>query len=224
MTFSIPKSWKPILQDELKKKYVNELLKFLDKEKSRGKEVYPKPSQYFEALKETAFDKVKVVILGQDPYHGEGQAHGLSFSVKRGVKIPPSLRNIFKELNDDIGIEIPMHGCLESWANQGVLLLNATLSVEKGKAASHQKKGWEKLTDHIIESLNENTSGIVFMLWGAPAQKKGAKINSDKHLILTAPHPSPLSSYRGFFGCKHFSKANEYLKNNKKSPIDWSLC
>ena len=185
--------------------------------------IFPKGSEYFSALNATTFENVKVVILGQDPYHGPGQAHGLSFSVKPGVPLPPSLKNIYKELHGDLGLPLPKTGYLKPWADQGVLLLNATLSVEQGQAGSHQGKGWEEFTDEVIRQLNEHGEHIVFLLWGSYAQKKGAGIDPKKHLVLKAPHPSPLSAHRGFLGCKHFSKTNEYLRAHGKEPIDWSL-
>ena len=216
-------SWKPRLSPELKKDYMKNLLVFLRDEYSAGKTIFPSQSSYFRALTSTDYDDVKVVILGQDPYHGPSQAHGLSFSVKPGVKTPPSLVNIYKELEADLGVERADHGYLESWAQQGVLLLNSVLTVEEGKAASHRKKGWELFTDKIIEALNERERPMVFMLWGSYAQKKAAIVDSKKHLVLHAPHPSPLSAYRGFFGCGHFSKANDFLLKNKWTPINWKL-
>jgi uracil-DNA glycosylase len=216
-------SWKTLLKEEFTQPYMQELLSFLDKEKQSGKHLYPPRENVFEAMNLTPFDHVKVVILGQDPYHGPGQAHGLCFSVQRGVKIPPSLVNIFKELKDDLGITPPVHGCLESWARQGVLLLNNVLTVEDGKAASHHRKGWERFTDKIIALLNEKKEHLVFILWGSPAQQKAAAVNGEKHLILKSPHPSPLSVYRGFSGSKPFSQANHYLSNNGISEIDWRI-
>jgi len=216
-------SWKRHLEDEFQKPYMKKLKDFLVSEKKKGKMIYPKGGEIFEALNATPFDKVKVVILGQDPYHGPGQAHGLSFSVKPGVPPPPSLQNIYKELESDLGIKPPRHGYLKHWADQGVLLLNATLSVEKGKAGSHQKKGWEEFTDEIVKELNEQREHLVFMLWGSYAQKKGEGLDTKKHLVLKAPHPSPLSAHRGFFGSRHFSKANKYLEAHGIKPIDWSL-
>jgi uracil-DNA glycosylase len=177
----------------------------------------------YNAFNKTAFDNIKIVILGQDPYHGEGQAHGLSFSVPEGVKIPPSLRNIYKELNSDVGIDIPQHGNLKRWAEQGVLLLNATLTVRANSAGSHQKKGWETFTDNTIKAISDNSDYVVFMLWGNYAQKKEALIDDQKHLILKSVHPSPLSARRGFMGCKHFSQANKYLSDKGKEVINWSL-
>jgi uracil-DNA glycosylase len=199
------------------------LRQFLQHEKQNKKVIYPLASQYFSALNLTPFDEVKVVILGQDPYHGFGQAHGLCFSVPPTVKTPPSLVNIYKELKGDLGIERANHGCLIHWAEQGVLLLNSVLTVEKEKAASHQGKGWERFTDKIISLINEHSEQVVFMLWGSYAQRKGELINRSKHLVLTAPHPSPLSAHRGFFGKKPFSQANDYLEGHGKSPIEWAL-
>ena len=192
-------------------------------EKQNKKIIYPHSDNTFAAFNETAFENVKVVILGQDPYHGPGQAHGLCFSVQPGVKTPPSLVNIYKELHSDLGINIPQTGYLLPWAQQGVFLLNATLSVENGKAGSHQGKGWEEFTDRAIHLLNEQKEHIVFMLWGSYAQKKGAFIDQSKHLVLKAPHPSPLSAHRGFLGCQHFSQANNYLIEHNIAPIDWQL-
>ena len=215
-------SWTKFLKQEFNKEYMNELELFLNHQIKAGKTIYPKEENIFAALNATPLDKVKVVILGQDPYHGENQAHGLSFSVNKGVKIPPSLRNIFQELHDDLSVPIASHGNLEHWAKGGVLLLNNVLTVEKANAGSHQKKGWEIFTDKIIEVINEQRSDIVFLLWGAPAQKKAKKVDSKKHFILTSPHPSPLSSYRGWFGSKHFSKCNTYLKSKGMLEVDWS--
>jgi len=219
----LEESWKSQLLEEFDKPYMRSLRSFLKAEKSKGAVIYPKGSELFSAMDATRFEKVRVVILGQDPYHGPGQAHGLSFSVKPGVPPPPSLKNIFKELATDIGMPIPKTGYLKPWADQGVLLLNATLSVEDGKAGSHQGKGWEAFTDEIISKLNEKRENLVFLLWGSYAQKKGLGIDSKKHLVLKAPHPSPLSAHRGFFGCRHFSKANEYLIAHGNKPIDWTL-
>ncbi|MGE0528115.1 MAG: uracil-DNA glycosylase [Bdellovibrionales bacterium] len=216
-------SWKQRLLPEFAKPYMRELRSFLSREKEARKVIYPRGCEYFAALNHTPLGKVKVVILGQDPYHGPNQAHGLSFSVRPGVDIPPSLMNIYKELESDIGLEPPDHGYLAHWADQGVLLLNATLTVEAGKAGSHQRKGWEEFTDAIIDVLNREREGLVFVLWGSYAQKKGAFIDTKKHLVLKGPHPSPLSAHRGFFGCKHFSKINAYLKSRGQQPIDWRL-
>ena len=216
-------SWLAILEQEFEQPYMQQLRQFLRAEKDRRKVIYPPGKQIFHAFNTTPFDQVKVVILGQDPYHGPNQAHGLSFSVKPGVSLPPSLINIFKEIENDIGIPTPSHGCLQSWAEQGVLLLNATLTVERSRAGSHQGKGWETFTDKVIQALNEQREGLVFMLWGSYAQKKGALIDRDKHQILTSPHPSPLSAHRGFFGNSHFSKANHYLEQQGLTPINWQL-
>lgn len=216
-------TWMDVLAAEKKKKYFLQILRFIEERRQNGAIIYPAKSKTFEALKTTPFDKVKVVILGQDPYHGPGQAHGLCFSVPPKVALPPSLQNIFRELNSDLGIPMAGNGSLNKWAQQGVLLLNTTLTVEKGQAGSHSKIGWEIFTDHIISSLNEGKEGIVFLLWGSHARKKKEIINPKKHHILEAPHPSPLSAHRGFFGCKHFSKTNEILVMQGASPIDWSL-
>jgi len=214
--------WDAILDTEMAKPSMHALQNFLFEERRNGKTIYPHEDNIFRALDLTPLEDVKVVILGQDPYHGEGQAHGLAFSVGRDVKIPPSLRNIYKELHVDIGMEIPTHGDLEGWARQGVLLLNTCLTVEAGKPASHQGKGWENLTDQIIKSVNEAQRPIVFMLWGAHAQGKLKMINRNRHYVLTAAHPSPLSAHRGFMGCRHFSKANVFLAANGQKEIDWS--
>jgi len=216
-------SWKRRLDGEFTKDYMVALKAFLTAEIAAGKCLYPHGTEYFSALDHTPFSAVKVVILGQDPYHGEGQAHGLSFSVKPGVSVPPSLKNIYKEMKEDLGISQPGHGYLVPWAEQGVLLLNAVLTVEARSAGAHQGKGWEAFTDAVVDVLNRERSGLVFMLWGSHAQKKGAKIDRTKHLVLEGPHPSPLSAYRGFFGCKHFSKANAYLEAHGKTPINWQL-
>lgn len=216
-------SWKARLLPEFSRPYMRDLREFLRKEISAGKIIYPHGTEYFAALDRTPFDDVKVVILGQDPYHGPNQAHGLCFSVQPGMEIPPSLQNIFLELKDDLGIDPPQHGHLAHWAEQGVLLLNATLSVEAGKAGSHQNKGWETFTDAVIDALNREREGLAFVLWGSYAQKKGAFIDGRKHLVLKGPHPSPLSAHRGFFGCKHFSRINAYLQERGKTPIDWRL-
>jgi len=202
---------------------MEKLRDFLLTRKRHHAVIYPPGTQIFNALNSTAFEQVRVVILGQDPYHGPGQAHGLSFSVQSGVRIPPSLANIYREIQSDLGIKPPTHGCLQCWADQGVLLLNSILTVERGQAGSHQGKGWEILTDAIVQLLNDEREGLVFMLWGSYARKKGAVIERRKHLVLTAPHPSPLSAHRGFMGCKHFSRANEYLLQNRQDTIDWSV-
>ena len=216
-------SWKERLQGEFSLEYMQSLREFLSEEKQQGKIIYPQARQYFTALNLTPFDQVKVVILGQDPYHGAGQAHGLCFSVPPETKVPPSLINIYKELHNDLAIARPEHGCLVSWAMQGVLLLNSVLTVGQNNAASHQGKGWEQLTDKIIAEINEHAEHVVFMLWGSYAQKKGAFIDTARHCVLQAPHPSPLSAYRGFFGQKPFSQANKYLVESDKPVIQWSL-
>ncbi|VAW47343.1 Uracil-DNA glycosylase, family 1 [hydrothermal vent metagenome] len=213
-------SWLEHLQHEFKKAYMQELKAFLQTEKQTNKIIYPPGQLMFNALNSTSLDQIKVVILGQDPYHGSGQAHGLSFSVPDEVKVPPSLVNIFKEIKADLGIE-NRNGNLSKWAQQGVLLLNSVLSVEQAKAASHQGKGWEQFTDKVIEVINQQCEHVVFMLWGAYAQNKGQQINSHQHLVLKAPHPSPLSVYRGFFGCKHFSRCNHYLEKHQQQAINW---
>ncbi len=216
-------SWKERLEPEFKAPYMVQLREFLLSRKKQHAVIYPPGGNMFNALNSTAFDQVRVVILGQDPYHGPGQAHGLCFSVMPGIAVPPSLINIYKELHDDIGFTIPNHGYLQAWADRGVLLLNAVLTVERGRAGSHQGKGWESFTDRIIALLNQSRQGLVFMLWGAYAQKKGAMIDTSRHLVLKAPHPSPLSASRGFFGCRHFSKANLYLGQQGQAEFDWSL-
>ena len=222
-TLQIEPSWKNQIGEEFEKPYMSELKGFLKTEYDKGKTIYPRKTEYFEAFNHTPFDNVKVVILGQDPYHGPGQAHGLCFSVRPGIKTPPSLVNIYKELKTDLGIENSGHGYLVSWAKQGVLLLNSVMTVEKGQAASHRNRGWETFTDRVIEALNERSEPMVFILWGSYAQKKGAFVDREKHLVLNGPHPSPLSAHRGFFGCGHFSKANEFLIKNQQAPIDWEL-
>lgn len=215
--------WLEVLKDELKQDYMVNLNNFLQSEKRAGKIIYPMDRQCFAAFAHTPLDAVKVVILGQDPYHGEGQANGLCFSVKSGITMPPSLVNIYKELERDLNISPASHGCLTSWADQGVLLLNSVLSVEHAQAASHKGYGWEKFTDSAISIINQERDGIVFMLWGAYAQRKGAIIDGSKHCVLKAPHPSPLSAYRGYFGCGHFSQTNRYLQQRGKEPINWQL-
>ncbi len=216
-------SWKAQLKDEFDKPYMPELRRFLLAEKQKGKRIYPPGDVIFNALNSTPFNQVKVVILGQDPYHGPGQAHGLCFSVKPGIAVPRSLVNIFTELHSDVGINVPAHGYLGSWAAQGVLLLNAVLTVEATKAASHEGRGWERFTDAVVSTVNSQKSHVVFLLWGSYAQKKGAIIDRDKHLVLKSPHPSPLSASRGFFGNRHFSKTNTYLQSTGQDPIEWSL-
>ena len=219
----IEESWKSLLAEEFNKDYFSKLKQFLVEERQTQK-IFPPGKLIFNAFDSTPVYKVKVVILGQDPYHGPGQAHGLCFSVPEGIKQPPSLVNIFKEQKEDIGIEIPRHGNLQKWADQGVLLLNATLTVRSAQAGSHQKRGWETFTDAAIQKLSENQNGIVFLLWGRYAQNKEAIISrTNNHLILKAAHPSPLSAYNGFFGCKHFSKANEFLLANDKESINWQV-
>ena len=220
----LDESWKYNLAEFLLSPKMDALRDFLLQEKQQNKVIYPPSSLIFNALNTTPLDQVKVVIIGQDPYHGPNQAHGLSFSVQRGVALPPSLRNIFHELHTDLGVPIPRHGDLTHWAEQGVLLLNSVLTVEAGQPTSHQKQGWEDFTDHVIDVLNQQREHIVFILWGAYAQRKGQRIDPNKHLILKAAHPSPLAANRGgFFGCKVFSKSNNYLKQNGIEPIDWQL-
>lgn len=218
----IEQSWKEILQEEFRAPYFQELKSFLVEEKKKYP-VFPPGRSIFAAFDHTPFHAVKVVILGQDPYHGPGQAHGLCFSVNKGIDEPPSLINIFKEIHDDLGIPLPAHGNLESWAKQGVLLLNATLTVRAHLAGSHQNKGWERFTDAAIKALSEQRTGIVFLLWGRYAQNKASMINPTRHAVLKAPHPSPLSASRGFFGCRHFSKTNKILADWGKEEIDWAI-
>ncbi len=220
MDVKIAPSWKEILKQEFEKDYFYQLTEFIKYEVKRTR-VYPPGKLIFNAFDRCSFEDVKVVILGQDPYHGPGQANGLCFSVNDGVKIPPSLVNIFKEIHNDLGKPIPTTGNLERWAQQGVMLLNATLTVRAHEAGSHQGKGWETFTDAVIQAIANQKEGVVFILWGSYAQKKGAFIDSHKHLILTSPHPSPLSASRGFFGNRHFSQANVYLEQQGKTPIDW---
>ncbi len=214
-------SWKKILLPEFQKKYMKDLNSFLKSEYKSKKTIYPKPDEVFAALNFTPIEEVKVVILGQDPYHGPGQAHGLCFSVNEGIPNPPSLQNIFKERLSDLNLETPAHGNLSHWAKQGVLLLNATLTVEAHNAGSHQKKGWEEFTDVVIQTINDQVDSVVFILWGSYAQKKASFIDVKKHFVIKAPHPSPLSSYRGFFGSKPFSKTNAFLKSKGISTIHW---
>ena len=216
-------SWKNRIGMEFEQDYMQKLRQFLISEKQAGKVIYPEGKDIFNSMNLLSYEDVKVVIIGQDPYHGPGQAHGLCFSVKPGVKSPPSLQNIFKEINQDLGIPISRHGYLKSWAEQGVLLLNSVLTVEKNRAGSHQGKGWEHFTDAIIKSLNNEHTGLVFFLWGSYAQKKGRIIDKERHLVLQSVHPSPLSAHRGFFGNHHFSKANDYLERQGKTTIDWEL-
>lgn len=221
----ISNDWLPVLQGEFKKPYYSELYKFLKDEYNTTK-IFPPSEDIFNAFHYTPYNKVKVVILGQDPYHNDGQAHGLAFSVKPEIRerdIPPSLKNIYKELHDDLGLYIPNNGYLKKWADQGVLLLNTVLTVRAHLAASHQKHGWEQFTDAVIRSLNDSPNPIVFMLWGRPAGEKEIMLDNEKHLVLKAPHPSPLSASRGFFGCRHFSKCNVFLEKNGISSIDWQI-
>jgi len=217
----ISNDWQPYLSKALAEPSLQSLLDFLATEIATGKYIFPPQKDWFRAFAATPFAKVKVVILGQDPYHGLGQAEGLSFSVPPGVKIPPSLQNIMKEIECDIGKGGFIHGHLGSWADQGVLLLNSVLTVEENRAGAHENQGWELFTDQVIQVLNQEKSHLVFMLWGSYAQKKGALLDTNKHLVLTAPHPSPLSAYRGFIGCKHFSQANQYLQSKQKTAIRW---
>lgn len=219
----LEESWKQRLHSEFDSERMKKLKHFLAEEMKKGKTIFPKGPEFFAALNLTPFEKVKVVILGQDPYHGPGQAHGLSFSVREDVRFPPSLQNIFKELHSDLGVAIPKSGNLEAWAQQGVLLLNSVLTVESGMAASHQKKGWEEFTDKIIQVLNEEKQHLVFILWGSYAQKKAQFVDRKKHLVIESVHPSPLSSHRGFFGSKPFSKCNAYLEAHGIKPIHWNL-
>ncbi|MCB2385276.1 uracil-DNA glycosylase [Thalassolituus alkanivorans] len=216
-------SWQAVLGSELELPYMHNLREFLKAEKAAGKVIFPPGPQIFNAFNHTPFQQVRVVIIGQDPYHGPGQAHGLSFSVQPGVKIPPSLVNIFKEIEGDLGLRMSGSGDLTPWADQGVLLLNATLTVEQANAGSHQGKGWEQFTDAAIRALNEQREGLVFVLWGSYAQKKGAVIDPQKHLVLKSVHPSPLSAHRGFFGNRQFSRINDYLISRGEAPIQWQL-
>jgi uracil-DNA glycosylase len=220
---NLHESWKAPLTPEFEAPYMAGLKDFLVAERDKGKRIFPKGSEWFHALDVTPLEKVRVVILGQDPYHGDGQAHGLCFSVKPGVRPPPSLINIYKELQSDLGIAPPSHGNLEAWAKQGVLLLNSVLTVEAGLAASHQGKGWERFTDAVIRLVNDQPRPVVFILWGAYAQKKAAFVDRTRHLVLTSAHPSPLSAHNGFFGSRPFSKANAFLVAQGQDPIDWDL-
>lgn len=217
------RSWTDVLGKEKEKDYFRAILYFIAQEIAAGKTIYPPQDALFNAFKETAYEQVKVVILGQDPYHGPGQAHGLSFSVQPHIKPPPSLRNIFQELHNDLQLAIPHHGCLQAWAKQGVLLLNTSLSVEQGKPQSHAQIGWTTFTDKVIMALNDHPMPLVFLLWGAHAQSKASLIHDKKHLVLKAAHPSPFSAHRGFLGCKHFSKTNAFLLEHGRQPIDWAL-
>lgn len=220
--YLIDSSWKKLLKPEFEKEYMHELEAKL-RVAYQEKVIYPRPADIFAAFNLTSFDKIKVVIIGQDPYHGPNQAHGLCFSVQAGIKVPPSLANIYKELQSDLGLNMPKHGCLKSWAENGVLLLNALLTVEDGKPMSHKNFGWEKFTDHVIDLINEKKENIVFMLWGSPAHSKAKNVDPQKHYVLKSVHPSPLSSYRGYFGCKHFSLCNQFLESKGIKPVDWSL-
>jgi uracil-DNA glycosylase len=222
-TVKLHPSWLERLRGEFDQDYMAELKRFLLSERERGKRIFPKASNWFRALDLTPLDEVRVVILGQDPYHGPGQAHGLCFSVPPDVQPPPSLVNIYKELESDLGVQPARHGLLEHWAKQGVLLLNSVLTVEMSRAASHRDKGWERFTDAIIREVNAKSDPVVFLLWGSYAQKKAAFVDTSKHLVLKAPHPSPLSAHSGFFGCKHFSKTNAFLEERGRPPIDWTL-
>jgi len=222
MDVKIEPSWKNVLKDEFEKNYFYEVVTFLKTEKALNKIIYPPGSQIFHAFDATPFDKVKIVLLGQDPYHGKGQAHGLAFSVPFGIKPPPSLINIFKELKSDIGMPVPNHGNLENWAGQGVFLLNAALTVREAEPNSHAKIGWHEFTNRVIQKVSDLKKNVVFLLWGKFAQEKQELVDETKHLVLKAAHPSPYSADR-FFGCRHFSKANEYLIQNKIDPVDWSL-
>ena len=224
MDVKINDSWKQVLKEEFEKPYFEQIVNFLKTERAAGKTTFPSGPNIFNAFNKTPFDKVKVVILGQDPYHGFGQAHGLSFSVLPGVKIPPSLQNIFKEIKADIGVENPPNfGDLTHWAEQGILLLNAALTVRDGEPMSHAKIGWAQFTDAVIKTISDKKENVIFLLWGKFAQDKQVLINTDSHYILKAAHPSPLSAHNGFFGCKHFSKTNEILVKHGKNPIDWKL-
>ncbi len=216
-------SWLEPLRSEFGQPYMSELRQFLIEERGKGRTIFPSASNWFRALDLTPLDRVRVVILGQDPYHGEGQAHGLCFSVPPDVRPPPSLVNIFRELESDLGIRPAAHGFLEHWARQGVLLLNSVLTVELGRPASHRDRGWEKFTDSVVRQVNARPDPVVFLLWGSYAQKKAAFVDTSRHLVLKAPHPSPLSAHSGFFGCRHFSKANAFLQGRGLDPIDWAL-
>ena len=217
----LPQDWLTVVGEEFNQPYMVKLKSFLQQEKESGRVIYPKGTEIFNALNTTPFKNIRVVVIGQDPYHGPNQAHGLAFSVRKNVPIPPSLKNIYKEIEQEFGIKMPNHGDLTNWAQQGVLLINATLTVRQATAGSHQNKGWEEFTDTVIREINDRLTHVVFMLWGSYAKKKGAFINHEKHFTLTTTHPSPLSAHRGFLGCGHFLKANEYLKQHGYPPIDW---
>jgi len=223
MNIQIEESWKEILREEFEKAYFQHIITFLKAEKALGKIIYPPGPLIFNAFQKTPFDKLKVVLLGQDPYHNKGQAHGLSFSVQDGVPKPPSLQNIFKELKNDLGIPVPESGNLEKWAAQGVLLLNACLTVRQNEPGSHSQIGWLQFTNKVIEKISDKKEGIIFLLWGKFAQEKQSLIDETKHFVLKAAHPSPFSADKGFFGCKHFSKTNELLMQQNKEPIDWKI-
>ena len=223
MDVKIDESWKKVLRDEFSKEYFTQIVGFLRMEKAAGKTIYPPGSLIFNAFNLTPFDQIKVVLLGQDPYHGQGQAHGLCFSVQDGIKPPPSLVNIYKEIHNDIGLPIPNHGNLTKWAQQGVMMLNASLTVRKGEPMSHSRIGWADFTDAVIRKVSDQKKGVVFLLWGKFAQAKQVLIDETKHQVLKAAHPSPYSADAGFFGCRHFSKTNEYLMKEGLDPIDWSL-
>ena len=223
MALELAPTWIPYLQAEFDQPYMVALKQFLRERKDQQVRIYPRSEDWFHALEATPLDQVKVVIIGQDPYHQPGQAHGLCFSVKPGVKIPPSLMNIYKELVTDVGFQPVTHGFLDSWAKQGVLMLNSVLTVEDSNANAHQGKGWESFTDKIIETVNQHCEHVVFLLWGSYAQKKGANIDSERHCVLKAPHPSPLAAHRGFFGSRPFSQANAYLEAHGRAPIEWQL-
>lgn len=220
--FEIEPSWLEILKDELEKPYISSLAAFVERERLSGAPIYPPKDLVFNAFWKTPYSEVKVLVMGQDPYHGTGQAHGLSFSVPKGIPQPPSLQNIFKELSQDLQIQTPSHGCLLKWAEQGVMLLNALLTVRQGEPLSHQKKGWEQLTDAVIKKLNEREDPVIFVLWGKTAQEKCRHLEKH-HMVLTAPHPSPLSAHQGFLGCRHFSQINQLLAKQGKPPIDWNI-
>jgi len=224
MSIKLEESWKAVLEEEFEKDYMKKLRSFLQERIMKGSTIYPPNNLIFNAFSHTPFNKVKVVILGQDPYHGKNQAHGLSFSVQKGIQAPPSLQNIFKELKNEYpDFQIPSHGDLSQWADQGVLLLNATLTVEASKPGSHQNQGWEQFTNKVIEVLSERQQNIVFLLWGKYASAKSVMIDQTRHSVLIAPHPSPFSAHSGFFGCNHFRKTNEYLKKNGIEEIDWQI-
>ena len=222
-TIKLHSEWLAVLANEFEQDYMRALKAFLLERKQRGAVIYPPGAEIFNALDSTPLSRVKVVILGQDPYHGPGQAHGLCFSVREGVPPPPSLVNIFRELEADLGLAVPRHGHLQRWAEQGVLLLNVVLTVERGQAGAHQGKGWERFTDAVVAAVNQHCPHVVFLLWGSQAQRKGAAIDTTRHRVLKAPHPSPLSAHRGFLGCRHFSQANRWLADHGIEPVDWAL-